>query len=55
MIKDRVINLFRDYDEDVRKVIAGVIDLEQERISMDRPHVKDAIKEIIDEAVKNEA
>ncbi len=55
MIKDRVLNLFRDYDEDVRKIIAEVIVLEQEHISMERPRVKDAIKEIIDEAVKNEA
>ena len=31
MIKDRVANLFRDSDEDVRKVITAVIVLEQER------------------------
>jgi len=47
--------LFQDYDKDVQQVIAGVISVEQEHISYERPRgVKDLIKQIIDRVVKNE-
>jgi hypothetical protein len=53
MIKDRVLKLFNDYDPEVQKVIAEVLEWEQERISMERPRgAKEAVKEIIDQTVK---
>ncbi len=47
--------LFDDCDRDTRQVIAEVLKLEQEHISMERPRVKDEIRQIIDRAVSDEA
>jgi hypothetical protein len=52
MIKDRVLELFKDYDKDVQRVIEKVLELEQEHISLERPRVMDGIREIIDRTVK---
>ncbi len=53
MLKDRVIELFNGYEEDVQKVISEVLAIEQEYISMKMPRgVKEEIKEAIDRAVK---
>ncbi len=52
MIKDRVLELFKDQDEDVQRVIEKVLELEQENISIDRPRVMEGIREIIDRTVK---
>lgn len=53
MIKDRVLKLFNDYDRDVQKVIAEVLEWEQEHISMKPARgAKEAVKEIIDRTVK---
>jgi hypothetical protein len=55
MLKDRLLELFREYEQDVQQVIADVLALEQEHISMERPRVKEQIKEIIDRVVRDEA
>ncbi len=56
MLKDRLLDLFREYDQEVQQVIAEVLILEQEHISMERPRVKETIKQIIDRVVsKDEA
>lgn len=47
--------LFNECDKDVQKIISEVLDFEQENISKDRPHFREAIKEIIDRVVKDEA
>lgn len=53
MLRDRLLELFREYEADVREVIAEVLALEQEHISMERPRIKEQIKDIIDRVVKN--
>jgi len=55
MLRDRLLKLFEEYDQDVRQVIADILALEQEHISMERPRVKEQIKQIIKQVVKNEA
>jgi hypothetical protein len=52
MIKDRVLELFKDQDADVKRVIEKVLELEQENISIERPRVMEGIREIIDRTVK---
>ena len=54
MLKARVMELFKEYEPDVQRVISEVLTLEQEHISMERPRVKQSIKQIIDQAVKAE-
>ncbi len=54
MLKDRLLELFKEYSQDVRQVITDVLTLEQEHISMERPRVKDQIKQIIEQVVKDE-
>jgi hypothetical protein len=54
MLKARVMELFKECEPDVRKVISEVLTLEQEHISMERPRVKQPIKQIIDQVVKAE-
>jgi len=54
MLKDRLLELFKEYDQDIQQVIDDVLALEQEYISMERPRVKDQIKQIIEQVVKDE-
>jgi hypothetical protein len=54
MLKARVMELFKECEADVREVISEVLTLEQEHISMERPRVKQPIKQIIDQVVKAE-
>lgn len=52
MIKDRVLELFKDQDKDVQRVIERVLEFEQENISIERPRFMDSMREIIDRMVK---
>lgn len=55
MLKERLLELFRKYDADVQEVIAEVVTLEQEHISMKNPRgIKEKIKEVIDRVAKDE-
>jgi hypothetical protein len=54
MQKERLMNLFESFDPAVRSIILGVLDIEQEHISMERPRVKEQIDEIISAAAKKE-
>lgn len=54
MQKERLTNLFETFDPAVRNIILGVLDIEQEHISMERPRVKDQIDEIVTAAAKRE-
>jgi len=54
MHKERLTNLFETFDPAVRNIILGVLDIEQEHISMERPRVKEHIDEIITSAAKKE-
>lgn len=47
MLKDRLKQLFEGYDPAIQAVISGVLSVEQEHISMQRPRVKDDIDYLI--------
>jgi len=54
MQKERLSNLFETFDPAVKNIILGVLDIEQEHISMERPRVKEQIDEIITSVAKKE-
>lgn len=54
MHKERLTNLFESFDPTVRSIILGVLDIEQEHISMEKPRVKEHIDEIISAVAKKE-
>lgn len=54
MHKERLNKLFETFDPAVKSVILGVLDIEQEHISMEKPRVKEHIDEIISAAAKRE-
>lgn len=55
MLKDQLRELFVDYDPTIQTIIAEVLTLEQEHISMKRPRgVADQIDEIITRAASKE-
>jgi hypothetical protein len=54
MQKERLMNLFETFDPAVKNIILGVLDIEQEHISMERPRVKEHIDEIVTAAAKKE-
>lgn len=53
MLKDRLMELFKECDRDVQRVISEVLALEQAHISLERPRVKNSIKQIIDRVVQD--
>lgn len=54
MHKERLSNLFESFDPAVKNIILGVLDIEQEHISMEKPRVKEHIDEIISVVAKKE-
>lgn len=54
MPKAELRRLFSEYDPAVETVISRVLLLEQEKISMDRPRVKEDIDRIIDKVARQE-
>lgn len=54
MYKERLKKLFETFDPAVQSVILGVLEIEQEHISKDKPHVKDPIDEIVSYVAKRE-
>jgi hypothetical protein len=54
MHKERLTSLFESFDPSVRNIILGVLDIEQEHISMEKPRVKEQIDEIITGTAKKE-
>jgi len=53
MLKDRLTELFKECEPEVQRVISEVLTLEQEHISMERPHIKNMVKQIIDHVVQD--
>ena len=52
MLRDRILDLFKDYDKDVQEVLPKVFDEEWKRLSLQKPRgISDAIKAIIDAQV----
>lgn len=55
MLKDKILELFKDYDPEVRVVIARVLDEEWANLSYQRPrHMSEKIKKIIEEQGAND-
>ncbi len=52
MLKDQLTKMLANQEYAVKEVIQKVLVLEQENISFDRPHLKNEIDKIIDEAAK---
>jgi len=49
MLKDKILDLFRDCEPDVQDVLANIIDLEWANLSYDKPRgVTEQIRQIID-------
>jgi hypothetical protein len=48
MLKERLRELFKSYDPDIRQIVFEVGEYEQENISMERPHFKDPIDAIVE-------
>lgn len=54
MLKERIVELFRDCEPEVREVIGRVLDEEWARLSLDRPRgIMEKIRQIIDDEVKS--
>lgn len=52
MLRERVSQLFADCDPAVQQIIADVLALEWEKLSLTRPRVKEEIDQIIDDVTK---
>ena len=56
MLRERILELFKEQDPDVRNVIARVIEEEWARLSYQRPRIREEIRQIIESEVEsNEA
>ena len=54
MLKDRILELFQDYEPEVQVVIAKVLDEEWARLSYQRPRgILENIRQIIDAEVRS--
>lgn len=54
MLREKLNQLFTSYDPAIQKIIAEVLTLEQAYISMDRPHIKDQIDQIVSRVASKE-
>ena len=56
MLRERILDMFREQDPDVRKVIARVLEEEWAHLSYQRPRIMEEIRQIIEAEVEsNEA
>ena len=53
MLKDKIIELFRECDPEVQRVIARVVEAEWAKLSYERPRIREEIRHIIDAEVKS--
>ena len=54
MLKDKILELFQDYEPEVRAVIARVLDEEWARLSYQRPPgILEEIRQIVDAEVRS--
>jgi hypothetical protein len=51
-IQQQILALFAKSNEDVREVIASVIEFEQENIHLERPRFKEAITDVLDRVAR---
>lgn len=54
MLKEKILELFQDYEPEVQKVIARVLEEEWARLSYERPRgILEEIRQIIDAEVRS--
>lgn len=53
MLKERLRDLFKSYEPDIRQIVTEVGDFEQGNISMEKPHFKEPIDAIIERIARN--
>ena len=54
MLKDKILELFQDYEPEVQVVITRVLDEEWARLSLQRPHgIIEKIRQIVDAEVRS--
>lgn len=55
LLQEKVLAMFKDYEPAVREIIAEVLILEQEHLSMEKPRgIIEKIEDVIDRVVKDE-
>ncbi len=54
MLRERLNQLFTLYDPAIQTIIAEVLTLEQAYISMERPHIKEPIDQIVSRLASKE-
>jgi hypothetical protein len=54
MLKDRLVALFKEYDPEIQMVIARVLTIEQEHISMEKPRIKEDIDAIVEQVANDQ-
>lgn len=47
MLKEKIAGLFKSLDPEIQSIVIGVMNIEQEHISMKRPRVKEDIDAIV--------
>ena len=53
MLRDKILDLFRDCEPDVQDVLTNIIDVEWAKLSYDKPRgVTEQIRQIIDDEAK---
>jgi len=52
-MRDRLLELIKDLDPEIKTIVAEVVALERENIDFDRPRVKDDIREIVDKYARH--
>lgn len=54
MLRERLNQLFKAYDPAIQLLISQVLTLEQEHISLEKPHLKNGIDQIISQIASKE-
>jgi len=54
VLRERLNQLFKAYDPAIQSLISQVLTLEQEHISLDKPHLKNEIDQIISQLASKE-
>ncbi len=54
MLRERLNQLFKAYDPAIQSLISQVLMLEQENISLEKPHLKNEIDQIISQLASKE-
>lgn len=52
-LQQQILALFSECDDDVREVIAQVLEIEQENIHLDRPRFTEPILDVLDRVARN--